>query len=143
MDTISESAATTLVRIEAIVIQGILRAVLLAAFGIAIVPISPFVVTAVRFKGASMSWWKRILMTPYWFGLGILLSSMAPFSVLWRGLRDTVSIVSVEWRERWRNGVAKYPDGRPMLIPLEPERTDDGAIAQSVVEDYGGIQTVD
>ena len=78
-------------------------------------------------------------MIPYWLSLGIVLSALAPLSVLWRGLADTATIVGVEWRERWRNGVAKYPDGRPMLIPLESERTDDGAIAQSVVEDYEGI----
>ena len=143
MDTIPESTATTLVRIEAIVIQGILRAILLAAVGILIFPISPFVLTAIRFKGAGMPLWWRILMIPYWFSLGIVLSALAPLSVLWRGLADTATIVCVEWRERWRNGEAKYPDGSQMLIPTESGKTDALSLTKGVIEDYEGIQTVD
>ena len=137
MDTIPESAATTLVRIEVIVLQGILRAVLLSVAGIVLMPIAPFVVTVMRFRVAKMPWWWRTLMIPYWFSLGILLAVIAPFSALWRGLSDTIGIAAVEWRERWRNGVAKYPDGRPMLIPtVEQERLVDVAITKSVIEDY-------
>ena len=137
MDTIPESAATTLVRIEVIVIQGILRAVLLAVAGIVLMPIAPFVVTVMRFRVAKMPWWWRTLMIPYWLSLRILLAVMAPFSALWRGLADTIGIAAVEWRERWRNGIAKYPDGSPMLIPtVEQERLVDVAITKSVIEDY-------
>lgn len=137
MDTIPESAATTLVRIEVIVLQGILRAVLLAVAGIVLMPIAPFVVTVMRFRVAKMPWWKRILMLPLWFVLGILLAVIAPFSALWRGLSDTIGIAAVEWRERWRNGIAKYPDGSPMPIPtVEQERLVDVAITKSVIEDY-------
>ena len=137
MDTIPESAATTLVRIEVIVLQGILRAVLLSVAGIVLMPIAPFVVTVMRFRVAKMPWWWRTLMIPYWFSLGILLAVIAPFSALWRGLSDTMGIAAVEWRERWRNGTAKYPDGRPMLIPtVEQERLVDVAITKSVIEDY-------
>ena len=137
MDTIPESAATTLVRIEVIVLQGILRAVLLAVAGIVLMPIAPFVVTVMRFRVAKMPWWKRLLMLPLWFVQGFLLAFIAPFSALWRGLADTIGIAAVEWRERWRNGIAKYPDGRPMSIPTpEQERLTDVAITQSVIEDY-------
>ena len=98
MDTIPESAATTLVRIEVIVLQGILRAVLLSVAGIVLMPIAPFVVTVMRFRVAKMPWWKRLLMLPLWFVLGILLAVIAPFASLWRGLADTIGIAAVEWR---------------------------------------------
>lgn len=137
MDTMPESAARTLVRIEVIVLQGILRAVLLSALAILLMPIAPFVVTIARFGYARMPWWKRLLMLPLWILLGIVLSVMAPFTSLWRGLTDTIGIAAVEWRERWRNGIAKYPDGRPMVIPTpEHERIVDVAITKSVIEDY-------
>ena len=137
MDTIPESAARTLVRIEVLVLQGITRAVLLFCIGVLVMPIAPFVVTIARFGYAKMPWWKRFLMLPLWLLLGFVLAVIAPFTALWKGLSETRAIAVVEWKQRWRNGTAKHLDGRPMVIPTpEEERQLDVAITKSVIDDY-------
>lgn len=137
MDTIPESAATTLVRIAVLVLQGITRAVLLAMLAIVLIPIAPFIVTVARFRHSDLTWWKKSLMLPIWFVIGTLISVLSPFSTFWRGLQETRVISVVEWRERWRNGTAKTPDGKPMHIPTpEEERLFDVAITKSVIDDY-------
>lgn len=137
MDTIPESAATTLVRIEVLVLQGVLRTAILSASGVLLIPFAPFLMLLVRCRDSGLPWWKRGLMLPFWFIIGFLIALMAPFSALWKGLADTARIVCVEWTERWRNGTAKYPDGRQMLIPTAfHEHLVDVAITKGVIADY-------
>ena len=139
MDCRNESAATTLVRIEALVLQGWARAVVLCILGFVTMPIAPFALTCVRYVGArgTMPWWKRILFCPLWFLLGVVLALAAPFVALYNGIAMTKTIAVVEWAERWRCGTMRRPDGRSMVIPGDEEmRLFDVAITRSVIEDY-------
>jgi hypothetical protein len=139
MDCRPESAATTLVRIETLVLQGLFRAVMVCILGIVTMPIVPSVYMLVRLGGAkgNMPWWKRLLFLPVWFLLGVGFAVAAPFVSLANGIVFTKTIVGVEWRERWRYGTMRHPDGRPLPIPDEEGlRLQDIAITRSVIEDY-------
>lgn len=139
MDCIQESAAISLVRIEVLVLQGIVRAVALLATGLLMMPFVPFVALSSKWRISKnlMPWWKRCLYTPLWLALGCMVAVVSPFGVLYTGLKETKAIAKVEWKERWRYGTAKLPDGRPMAIPTpEEERQMDLAITKGVIEDY-------
>lgn len=139
MDCIQESAARSLVRIEVLVLQGIARAVALFAIGLLTMPFMPFVVMSSEWRISKnlMPWWKRWLYTPLWLAIGCVVAVVSPFGVLYTGLKETKAIAEVEWKERWRYGTAKLPDGRPMPIPTpEEERQMDFAITKGVIEDY-------
>ena len=139
MDCIQESAARSLVRIEVLVLQGIARAVTLFAIGLLTMPIMPFVSLSSEWRLSKnlMPWWKRILYTPLWLALGCVVAVVSPFGVLYNGLKETKAIAKVEWKERWRYGTAKRPDGSPMNIPTPEEvRLLDVAITKGVIEDY-------
>ena len=138
MDCRQESAATTLVRIEVLVLQGLARAVLVSILGIVTMPIAPFALMFIRLGGSGdMPWWKRILYCPAWLGIGVVLAIAAPFIALVNGIVFTKTIVGVEWRERWRCGTMRRPDGSSLPIPDEEGlRLQDIAITRSVIEDY-------
>ena len=139
MDCIQESAARSLVRIEVLVLQGIARAVILFAIGLLTMPIMPFVALSSEWRLSKnlMPWWKRTLYTPVWLALGCVVAVVSPFGVLYNGLKETKVIAKVEWKERWRYGTAKRPDGSPMNTPTPEEvRLMDVAITKGVIEDY-------
>lgn len=139
MDCIQESSARSLVRIEVLVLQGIARAVMLFAIGVLTMPIMPFVVLSSEWRLSKnmMPLWKRILYTPLFLVTGCVVAVVSPFGVLYNVLKETKAIAKVEWKERWRYGTAKLPNGRPMAIPTpEEERHMDFAITKGVIEDY-------
>ena len=139
MDCKNESAATTLVRIEVLVLQGLARTMLLFLFGIVVFPVAPFLYASVRLGETreTMPQWKRIALIPLWFVFGIAVSLLAPFVSMAKGIALSKTIASVEWHERWRCGVMKHPDGKPMSIPdANYLLKRDIAITQSVIEDY-------
>lgn len=137
MDTMPESAAVSFVRIQVLVMQGLLRSVILASIGIAFMPIMPFALAGSRFFSSSITRWKKLVMFPLWMVLGAIIAVISPFRTLLNGLMDTYGIAKVEWRERWRNGTAKFPDGRPMDITTPyNERMVEVSITKGVIEDY-------
>lgn len=137
MDTKPESAAVSFVRIQALVMQGILRSVILAAIDIVLIPITLFALAFSKIVSPTIPWWKKLVMLPVWMVLGVLIAVISPFRALLNGIRDTYWIAKVEWKERWRNGTAKFPDGRPMIIPTPgQERMVEVSITKSVIEDY-------
>ena len=139
MDSKPESAATTLMRIEVLVLQGICRAAFLFLLAAVLTPLLPFVETASRFRlyKGEFGFWKRLALCPKWFLYGVLLAALNPFAATYKVLSYTAAMVRVEWRERWRNGTAKYPDGTPMVIPgIHDELELDVAVTKGVISDY-------
>ena len=133
-----ESAARTLVRIEAIAIQGIVRAVLLLLMGVAMIPVSTIIVLYYRARLKPSSWLKSIVLVPYWIAVGTSIAVIAPFSMAWDGLRETVSIAKAEWKERWLYGDAKTLDGRELSIQeLSEENISKTEVEMGVLADYG------
>ena len=137
MDVKPESAAKTLVRIEVLAMQGLVRAVLLFLFGACTIPAVPVILAITRWRQMQAAWWKKAVRIPAWGLVGMLLGVAAPFVAFWRGIADTGHMAVREWKGRWRNGIAKYLDGRPMVIPtLEQQQRLEAAITRGVIADY-------
>lgn len=140
MDCKMESTARSLVRIECLVIQGILHGFSGALLQTIAIPIMPFVfsISAYRRHGRSMGWRQRAAGLPVWFVSGAAFAVAAPFGILRRVFNDLREIARMEWKTRWQATGPKMPDGSPMPIPTGLDTAAlDYAVLKSVVEDYG------
>lgn len=139
MDCKPPSSVKVMLRIEILLLQGILRAVLAFVAMLFVMPFIPFAVVTTRWilsrgtKGILF----RLSLVPMWFLLGVVLALVHPFVVLFTTLRDTMEIIKWEWVNRWMLGSPKKPDGTPMEIPTETEKADlDLGATLSVIRDY-------
>lgn len=130
-----ENAAKTLMRIEAIILQGLLMGLFLFAMGIALMPFMPFVVMIRRWRAAK----SRIALLPVYFVSGCLYAAVAPFGVLVKTIADLRTVVAVEWATRTLEGQPKKPNGQPLRLPTDEERAMiDLAYTIGVIRDYNG-----
>lgn len=139
MDCKLEPAARSLMRIEVLAAQGIVRSIVLFLIGVLISPFYPLFYVVGRFVSTRllMPWWKRVVFIPAWMFLGVVIAIVSPFGALWNTISTTVSICRLEWVNRWLASEPKNPDGSPMYIPTERERQlMDFANTYSVLRDY-------
>ena len=139
MDCKTENAVRTYIRIEVIVLQGLLQGLFLSLMGFVLIPFVPFFVAFVRWKvtKGSKRWFTRVVCLPMWFLSGFLFGVINPIGILLKTFTDIKEITRVEWQNRWMTGKPKKPNGHPLPIrsPDEQERLD-AAITMGVVRDY-------
>lgn len=125
MDCKQEPAARTFIRITLITIQGVLATVLSFAVSVALIPLSPFLLTYSRFRiqkerdkieGNNVAWLKRAALIPVWAAQSIPLSLVIPFTILRNGFDGIVSVAKSEWVNRWRAACPKNPYGDPLSV---------------------------
>jgi hypothetical protein len=136
-----ENAAKTLVRIEAIILQGVFMGLLLLAMSIVIVPAVPFAVGFNRWVVAAphTHFLTRFLMMPLWMLSGCLLAVMMPIRIVARTLDDIKNIAAMEWAMRKLPDEAKKPNGHPLKMPsIDERRARDIAQTIGVIKDYNG-----
>lgn len=139
MDCKTESAVRTFIRIEVIILQGLLRGIFLSLIGVVLIPFVPFFVAFARWRVSRRNkrWLTRVLCLPMWLLSGFLFGLINPIGILFKSLADMKAIARVEWMNRWMTGKPKKPNGHPLQIqsPEERERFD-AAITMGVVRDY-------
>ena len=113
MDCRCENAAYSLVRVETLLLQGLLRGCFLFIFGVAAIPITPFIVGYLKCKAewGGLSPWRRLLRIPNWIVVGCLYAFLIPLGAFATSIADTIQICRAEWDNRWRTGIPKNPDG--------------------------------
>ncbi|MGN0130688.1 MAG: hypothetical protein ACI4CE_07370 [Methanomethylophilus alvi] len=134
-----ENTAKTLVRIEAIVLQGLLMGMFLTAMGIVMIPVMPFVVVYNRWRAEKKRhrFITRVWLTPFWFVSGIMYSLLSPIGIVWKTVADIRTVVAVEWATRTLDGEPKKPNGHPIELPTAYERERrDLAKTVGVIRDY-------
>lgn len=142
MDCIQESAARTLLRIEVLLLQGIAVSAYSFAVGLLAIPILPIAnpVLKIMYNGyltKPVRWWAMPVYLPVWILQGLWDGILYPFKAFINAATATIAICKAEWRERWRNGTLKNPDGTAMVIPDdEDEELVEAAITKSVLDDY-------
>lgn len=139
MDCKPESAVRTFIRIEVIILQGLLHGILLSLMGVVLIPFVPFIVAFARWRvtRGSKRWLTRVMCLPMWFLSGLLFGIINPIGILFKSLADMKEIARIEWMNRWMTGQPKRPNGHPLKIrsPEEQNRID-AAITMGVVQDY-------
>lgn len=136
-----ENTAKTLVRIEALIIQGLLMGVFLAAMGIILMPVMPFVVVLNRWRTERKRYRfiTRVWLVPFWFVSGCLYAILNPIGIVWKTITDLRTIVVVEWATRMLEEQPKKPNGHPIELPTAEERAKrDLAKTVDVIRDYNG-----
>ena len=141
MDCKHEPAVRTLLRIEVLVIQGLLEGAFLFLVGLAVIPLAPFIVAfgrwSVEGRRGRRRLLTRLLMIPLWFLSGLLFGVIGPFGTLLNSFREVAEVARVEWANRWRTGSPKTPDGHSLRErSAEEQEMWEAAIAMSVVADY-------
>ena len=138
MDCKPESAAVTMLRIECLVFQGIIRSVLMFVFWVVMFPIAPvfYLVEFIRYNTGRMPLWKLILKTPVVLFMGVLAAAMLPFVEAVENIGMTFKIARAEWRNRNISGTPKHPDGTLMnildSISVQPSKSE----LMEVLEEY-------
>lgn len=139
MDRKIESEVQTLLRIEVLFGQGLLRGLSLAALGVLLIPFVPFVWTSERWRAARgmIGRIRRAMFILPWFVIGIVFAVFAPFGMFAKAMADTIEIVRAEWKGRGIIGSPKTPDGKPLVIRSAEDKAKlDAAIRETVIEDY-------
>lgn len=139
MDCKTENAVRTFLRIEVIILQGLLQGVFLSLIGVCLIPFVPFIVAFTRWRVERnrLKWHTRVMLTPMWMLSGFFFGLANPIGILFKAIADVKEIARVEWENRWRLGQPKKPNGHPLPIrtPEDQERLD-AAVMMGVVEDY-------
>lgn len=136
-----ENTAKTLVRIEALILQGLLMGLFLTAMGIVLMPVMPFAVVINRWRAERKRhrFLTRVWLIPFWFVSGCLYAILAPIGIVWNTISDLRTIVAVEWAMRTLAGEPKKPNGHPIELPTAEERAKrDLAKTVDVIRDYNG-----
>lgn len=139
MDCKLEHASRTLVRIEAIEAQGIVRNFLTFPMMVLMIPITPFLITRHRYmeEKDKLSWLKMILFIPCWFVFSILIAFTIPFQFIADSVLSLWMVAKFEWNTRWAASNPKKPNGEP-IAPFEmmDKRQIDETVFESIVKDY-------
>lgn len=139
MDCKLENAARSMVRIECLLLQGFLYGVWRAVCAVLFMPFIPYVYLVSRFLGFAPTgrWLVRIVLIPYWIVVGIMVAVVSPFKQFWKVIADMWYVTRSEWVNRWRASTPKKPNGKPLYIMDDYERTMlDYAVIESVIKDY-------
>lgn len=138
MDCKFESAAKTFVRIETIILQGVVSGALVSAATVLMIPFVPFALVLVKW-GGDKGFFGSLAAAPLWFFSGCLSAVIAPIAVLGKTFVDLCEISRMEWETRWMSGEPKKPNGHPLPVPTadEIERRDLACLA-GVIRDYNG-----
>lgn len=134
-----ENAAKTLVRIEAIILQGLLMGLLLSAVGVALSPIVPVVVGCRRWRAERKTRHLAtcLLLLPLWMLSGCFYAMLNPLNILKKTVADLPAVVAVEWKCRTEEGSPKKPNGHPLVLPTAEYRAAvDAAAVYVVYRDY-------
>lgn len=139
MDCKKESAVRTFIRIEVIILQGLLQGTFLSLMGVFLIPIVPFIVAFARWRvtRGSKRWLTRVICLPMWLLSGLLFGVLNPMGILFKTIADVKEVARIEWMNRWMTGQPKKPNGHPLPV-RSPEDRDrfDAAITMGVVRDY-------
>ena len=139
MDCKTESAVRTFIRIEVVILQGLLHGIFLSLIGVVLIPIVPFIVAFARWRAIRVSagWLSGIICLPWWLLSGLLFGIINPIGILFKAVADISEVAHIEWMNRWMAGQPKKPNGHPLPI-RSPEDRDrfDAAITMGVVQDY-------
>lgn len=136
-----ENTAKTLMRIEAIILQGLLMGLFLTAMGVVLMPGMPFVVVINRWRAERKRhrFLTRVWLTPFWFVSGCLYAILAPIGIVWKTFSDLRTVVAVEWATRMLEDQPRKPNGHPLKLPTAEERVQkDVAKTIEVIRDYNG-----
>lgn len=137
MDCKCEIAARTFIRIEALLLQGLMHGILIAVFGVLAIPIFPFAYAAARWQVSAHGFVTRFCLVPLWFAMGVIRAVTVPFSVAGRTVSSLSEIARAEWETRWMTGMPKKPDGHPLKLETDDERgLKDFAYTVGVIRDY-------
>lgn len=137
MDCRPEKAARSLVRIECIILQGILANFVMAVFGMIAIPFVPFAFCMDRWRAARVGWFGKAIRVPLWFCAGAVVALLNPVVGFVRGIRSIGEVARVEWSNRWMAAHPKRPDGRPLPIrTAEEQNRIDEAVFMGVIRDY-------
>lgn len=114
----TESVFRTLLRIEAIALQGVFYTILGVLFCIIV---SPYTLVAQYCRlvvGGFFArvWWKAWLMLLPYMGLALLDTLLMPFVALAMGISDIVKVSRAEWQNRALD--ASHGDSRDYLVDV-------------------------
>ena len=140
MDCMPESAARSLVRIECILLQGAFNGFLNLFICLFILPSIPimYILKRISVERGSNGLIKMSLMIPVWIMNGIMVMVSMPFVIVCDTMISMYGVARSEWKNRWRAGKPKRPDGKPIEPMTEyEERLLENAITMSVIRDYG------
>lgn len=136
MDCKLEPTSRSLVRIECILLQGIVRGTIELAISFLAMPFIPFNYSRRRVKGNGLV--KELLKFPLFLCFGVFVALSFPFRGLMRNCKLLWDIAETEWTNRWMASTPKKPNGRPLYIPTaEEDALFEAAIFRSVIRDYG------
>jgi hypothetical protein len=139
MDCKYESEVRTLLRIEVILIQGLLQGLLFSLITLLAIPFSwlPVAHRLFRNRRGRMGTAANILCIPLWMLCGVIVAVVMPFGLLFKTFIDLREVAKVEWETRWMTGKPKKPNGKPMRPLTDEEREEmEAEITRGVIEDY-------
>jgi hypothetical protein len=138
MDCKPESAILTLLRIECLIVQGIVHLLVCLLLSILFIPLNPFVFMFLFYsRSEQKTRARKFVRMPYWLFKGCIMAVISPFLVLYNSLKSLIVIPWAEWANRKRSGMPKKPNGEPLEIMSDDERVLlDAAYFCSVIKDY-------
>lgn len=132
-----ESVIRTLLRIEAIVAQGVLNSLVMFLGGVILLPIMPFVLWVKQWKIDAGGFFRKLFKSPLWLLIGIVDAIIIPFIALGKTLANIKPVVEVEWKTRRMIGQPRKPNGKPYIPPTKEERErQDLAVTVGVIKDF-------
>lgn len=138
MDCKHESAVRTLIRIEALAIQGVLYSAVVFCLAVIAIPLVPFSTAVSGWRHLSNPAIKhKLIRLPLWFGFGILAALSTPFILLAQSIRNIWQVSKTEWVTRWTTGLPKRADGKPAYVLSQRDKDAiDLAVTVGVLKDY-------
>ena len=135
-----ENTARTLVRMEVIILQGLLMGIIQFVIGIATIPVMPFAVMCNRWRAdVGHGFFARVCHLPLWFLSGCLYAVIAPFETTRKTIADLRAVVSAEWATRNLEDNPLKPNGHPLQMPTAEQRAIRHlAHTLWVIRDYNG-----
>ncbi len=134
-----EKAAKTLVRMEAIAIQGVLMGAAQTMLAMLLMSFAPFVIAGRRWRAETK---ERnlavcVLMLPLWFVAGGLFAVTMPLVALASAASDLRAVMRVEWASAVEDGQPLSPSGHPVELPDPDLRAAlDADCTLGVIRDY-------
>ena len=102
MESRTESAWRTLLRIEVVCLQGMFYVILRSLFGAVMIPaifLADFWDNC-KWGFRDRPWWIALLMLVPWLALALLQAVLVPFNSFGKGLVDIIKVANAEWRAR-------------------------------------------
>lgn len=141
MDCKPEWTGRTFLRIEALLLQGVLHSLLHFGMLVVAIPLAAIWLAKKRYETATAShgWLVCLLLSPWWLLLGLGMAIAVPFIALADEVSVMGTLMRAEWEGRWLAAHPKRPSGKPIDVAMfQAQREVDESleVERDVIKDY-------